>query len=58
MLVINNQERDMTAMNNLFRRDTEDIEEITNNFILEHNFQEPSTIRIVLPRYTAPLTNS
>ena len=50
---INNQERDMTAMNNLFRRDTDDIEETTNNFI-----QEPSTIRIVLPRYTSPLTNS
>ena len=45
----------MTAMNNLLRWDTDDIEEITNNFILEHNFQKPSTIRIVLPRYTAPL---
>ena len=48
---------DFTAMHNLFRRDTNDVGLAASNFLIENGLQELNDIRIVLPRYTAPLLN-
>jgi len=51
------QERNITAMNNLFRRNTEDVEKVTNNVLNDYNLVEPDSIKVVLPRYIPPLTD-
>ena len=48
---------DFTAMHNLFRRDTNDVGLAASSFLIENGLQELNDIRIVLPRYTAPLLN-
>ena len=50
-----NEMEGFTAMHNLFRRDSDDVGLVVNNFLIGNNFQEPNNIRIFLPRYTAPL---
>ena len=51
------QNRNITAMNNLFHRDTNDVNEIANDFLNNHNLDEPESIKVVLPRYLPPLTD-
>ena len=54
---IQNEMGNFRTMHNLFRRDTDDVGLAVNNFYIENNLQRPSEIRIILPRYTAPLLN-
>ena len=46
------------AMNNLFRHDTGEIEELVKEFSETYDPKEPNDISVVLPWYTAPLTNA
>lgn len=48
--------RNITAMNNIFRRDINEIRDLSQEFIATRNLVEPEDISIVLPRYQAPLT--
>ena len=52
---IQNEMEGFTAIHNLFRRDSDDVSLVVNNFLIGNNFQEPNDIRIFLARYTAPL---
>ena len=55
---LSSQQNDSTAMNNLFRRDLQDIEQVLENTLTQYNLVEPNDIAIVLPRYAAPLTEA
>lgn len=47
--------RNITAMNNIFRRDINEIRDLSQEFIATRNLVEPGDISVVLPRYEAPL---
>lgn len=52
------QDDNSTAMNNLFTRESSNVNEITNTVLAEYNMDEPADITVVLPRYMAPLTGA
>lgn len=41
-----------------FRRNLASVDDVVNQFIEENGLEEPDIIKIVLLRYTAPLTNA
>ena len=55
---IHNFQTDSTAMNNLFRRDQNDIDRLMEEFSITFDLSEPDDINIVLPRIPMPLTNA
>lgn len=51
------EHRDLTAMENLFRRPASEFQEIFETFENDY-LEEPSDIKVVLPRYPLPLTQT
>ncbi|XP_066931344.1 uncharacterized protein [Clytia hemisphaerica] len=45
-----------TAMNNLFRRDINEVNITVEEILDSYNLVEPDDIKVVVPRYVAPLT--
>ena len=54
---IQHQDKESTAMINLFRRDLSDVEETVHEFLQVEDLMEPDDISVVLPRVEPPLTN-
>ena len=44
-----------TAMNNLFRRNISETNIKIDEILAEYQLEEPNNIKVVLPRYEAPL---
>ena len=51
-----NSDRDLTAMNNIYRQDPNDVTELISEFRENNRLIEPDDIKIVLPRNPLPLT--
>jgi len=52
-----NSNRSLTAMNNIFRRDPEDYNNIIQKYRSTKSLTEPDSIKVVLPRFELPLTD-
>lgn len=52
------QGQNSTAMNNLFRRQSDDVNDVINTVLREYDLEEPADITVVLPRYIPPMTDA
>ena len=53
---LNFSQENSTAMNNLFRLNIEEMNDTINHILKRYNLEEPDDIKVVVPRYEAPLT--
>lgn len=53
---LHSRQENSTAMNNLFRRDIDGINLQMDDILERYHLQEPDDIKVVVPRYEAPLT--
>ena len=47
-----------TAIQNIYQRNSADVDNFIGDFLRENNLNEPTDIGIVLPRYALPLTQA
>ena len=53
---LHSRKQNLTAMNNLFRRDIDGIDRQIEDILDRYHLQEPNDIKVTVPRYEAPLT--